>query len=53
MALKDIKRPDLTFDEVVGAIVNFLEPIWSDIVNEEEFFGTWDKNQNEWMKLTR
>lgn len=42
-ALKDIKKSDLTFDEVVGAIVNFLNPIWNGIVNEEEFFGEWRK----------
>lgn len=44
-ALKDIKKPDLTFAEVVGTIVNFLEPVWQGIVNEEEFFGTWQKNK--------
>ena len=43
-ALKDIKKSDLTFDEVVGAIVNFLNPIWNGIVNEEEFFGEWRKD---------
>ena len=43
-ALKDIKKSDLTFDEVVGAIVNFLNPIWNGIVNEEEFFGEWNKS---------
>lgn len=44
-ALKDIKKPDLTFAEVVGTIVNFLEPVWQGIVNEEKFFGTWQKNK--------
>lgn len=47
-SLKDIKKPDLSFEEVVGAIVNFLKPIWDGIVNEEEFFGEWNNNQNLW-----
>lgn len=47
-SLKDIKKPDLSFEEVVGAIVNFLKPIWDGIVDEEEFFGEWNNNQNLW-----
>ena len=47
-ALKDIKKSDLSFEEVIGAIVSFLNPVWNGIVDEEEFFGTWDKNQNLW-----
>lgn len=43
-ALKDIKKPDLTFDEVVNTIVNFLTTIWDGIINEEEFFGEWRKS---------
>ncbi len=43
-ALKDIKKPDLTFDEVVNTIVSFLTPIWDGIINEEEFFGEWRKS---------
>lgn len=48
-ALKDIKRSDLEFRTVMNAIVKFLRPIWQGIVTEEEFFGRWDKNKNEWM----
>lgn len=43
-ALKDIKKPVLTFDEVVNTIVDFLTPIWDGIINEEEFFGEWRKS---------
>ena len=43
-ALKDIKKPDLNFDEVVNTIVHFLTPIWDGIINEEEFFGEWRKS---------
>ena len=52
-ALKDIKKTDLTFDEVVVAIVNFLNPIWNVIVNEEEFFGEWKKNEGKWFGYLR
>lgn len=47
-SLKDIKKSDLSFEEVVGAIVNFLKPVWDGIVDEEEFFGEWNNNQNLW-----
>lgn len=47
-SLKDIKKSDLSFEEVVGAIVNFLKPVWDGIVDEEDFFGEWNNNQNLW-----
>lgn len=47
-SLKDIKNSDLSFEEVVGAIVNFLKPVWDGIVDEEEFFGEWNNNQSLW-----
>ena len=47
-SLKDIKKPDLSFEEVVGTIVKFLKPVWDGIVDEEEFFGEWSKEQNLW-----
>lgn len=47
-SLKEIKKSDLSFEEVVGAIVNFLKPVWDGIVDEEEFFGEWNNNQNLW-----
>ena len=47
-SLKDIKRSDLSFEEVVETIVNFLKPVWDEIVDEEEFFGEWSKKQNSW-----
>lgn len=47
-ALKDIKKPDLDFEEVVRAIVTFLRPVWQGISDEKEFFGSWDKNNNKW-----
>lgn len=47
-ALKDIKSPDLIFDEVVKSIVNFLNPIWIKLVDEEEFFGEWIKTEQKW-----
>lgn len=47
-ALKDIKKPDLDFGEVVGTIVNFLNPVWQGVVNEEEFFGEWRKAEGKW-----
>lgn len=43
-ALKDIKKPNLTFNEVVGTIVDFLNPVWNGVINEEEFLGRWQKN---------
>mgnify|MGYP003299961392 CR=1 FL=1 len=49
-ALKDIKNPDLSFDEVVESIVNFLNPIWSKLVDEEEFFGEWINTEQKWLK---
>ena len=49
-ALKDIKNPDLTFDEVVESIVNFLNPIWSKLVDEEEFFGEWINTEQKWIR---
>ena len=48
-ALKDIKKPDLSFDEVVESIVNFLNPIWSKLVDEEEFFGEWIIAEQKWI----
>ena len=48
-ALKDIKNPDLSFDEVVESIVNFLNPIWSKLVDEEEFFGEWIIAEQKWI----
>lgn len=47
-ALKDIKKPDLDFEEVVGAIVNFLNPVWQGIIDEEEFFGEWMRAKQRW-----
>lgn len=47
-ALKDIKKPDLSFEEVVSAIVNFLNPVWNEIVGGEKFFGEWDKDDRKW-----
>ena len=49
-ALKDIKKPDITFDEVVGAIVNFLNPVWQGILDEEEFFLEWTKSEQKWIR---
>ena len=49
-ALKDIKKPDITFDEVVGAIVNFLDPVWQGILDEEEFFLEWTKSEQKWIR---
>ena len=49
-ALKNIKKSDLTFDEVVGAIVNFLNPVWQGILNEEEFFLEWTKSEQKWIR---
>lgn len=48
-ALKDIKNPDLSFGEVVESIVNFLNPIWSKLVDEEEFFGEWIIAEQKWI----
>lgn len=48
-ALKDIKNPDLSFEEVVESIVNFLNPIWSKLVDEEEFFGEWIIAEQKWI----
>lgn len=47
-SLKAIKEPDLSFEEVVATIVSFLDPIWRGIVNEEEFFGEWTKDEMNW-----
>ena len=47
-SLKDIKKSDLSFEKVVGAIVIFLKPVWDGIVDEEEFFGEWNNNKNLW-----
>lgn len=49
-SLKDIKKPDLTFAEVVGAIVNFLNPVWQGILDEEEFFWEWIKSEQKWIR---
>ncbi len=50
--MKNIKRSDLSFDEVVRAIVLFLKPVWNGIVDEEEFFGEWNKNRSLWNLAT-
>lgn len=47
-ALKVIKEPELSFEEVVATIVSFLDPIWQEIVNEQEFFGEWKKDEMKW-----
>ena len=40
---------DAGFDDVVLLVKVFLSPIYECILNEEEFFGQWDKNALEWL----
>ncbi len=47
-ALKDVKETELSFEKVVVTIVSFLDPIWQGIVNEQEFFGEWTKDEMNW-----
>ena len=43
------EKSDLDFQEVVGDIVTFLNPVWQAIITEDEFFGKWDKDKSLWQ----
>ncbi len=47
--LRTIKMSELDFSEVVGAIINFLSPVWQAILDEDELLKKWDKEKNEWV----
>ncbi len=47
--LRTIKMPELDFKIVIKSICLFLKPVWNVILNEDEFFGSWDKKQSEWI----
>lgn len=48
--LRTIKMPELEFKTVIESIYTFLEPIWNAIINEDEYFEKWDKNESKWRK---
>lgn len=46
--LKNIKGHELPFSEVMHMIDDFLHPIYSAIINEEEFFEQWSSLKLRW-----
>lgn len=46
--LKQLKQNEPEFKEVLDVINRFLEPIWSAMIEEDEFFGEWDNVKQIW-----
>lgn len=46
--LRQLKVKEPEFSEVVTAIKVFLYPVWQAVVEEEDFFGMWNKNERVW-----
>lgn len=49
--LRTIKMPELEFKIVIESIYTFLEPVWNAIINEDELFKMWNKNESKWKKV--
>lgn len=47
--IKRTKLSDLSFTEVLAVMNKFLSNIWTTIVDEEEFFSTWNCESREWV----
>jgi len=39
---------DITFEQILNTIIIFIKPIYSCIIDEDEFFGHWDKVNLSW-----
>ena len=48
--LKTLGNPEISFEIVIDGIREFLEPVWSSILSEEEFFMNWQSISNRWTK---
>ncbi len=46
--LKTIKDNTLEFSAVITNIQTFLEPVFNAVVNEDDFFGTWNCSDLKW-----
>jgi predicted nucleotidyltransferase component of viral defense system len=49
--LRTIKMPELEFKTVIESIYIFLEPVWDAVINEDELFMMWNKNDSNWKKM--
>ena len=47
---KKTLKCSLDFNEVLVIVADFLEPIYTAILHEEEFSGTWLENTREWRR---
>lgn len=46
--LKQLKQNEPDFKEVLDVINRFIEPIWTAMIEEDEFFGEWDNMELVW-----
>ena len=46
--LKQLKQNEPGFEDVLAVINSFLEPIWTAMIEEDEFFGEWDNMELVW-----
>jgi hypothetical protein len=48
--LKETNLSETSFVDIIKELRIFLKPIYESILNEEEYFGYWDKEKKMWMK---
>lgn len=46
--LKQLKQNEPGFEDVLDVINRFLEPVWTAMIEEDEFFGEWDNMELVW-----
>lgn len=50
--LKKIGKEFIAFQRIMDQIKTFIKPIYEAIINEREYFGTWNIEKKQWMKYS-
>ena len=48
--LKTINNAEISFNEIIQGIKEFLEPVWNDIIQDNEFLYSWKPTSKSWQK---
>ena len=46
--LKSLGNPDIAFDEVIHGLQQFLTPVWTAMIAEDELLGSWNSATTNW-----
>lgn len=46
--IRRLKLPELDFSEVLSLMNGFLSPVWSAMINEDEWLKSWDSKSGSW-----